>query len=115
MVDDPVHYQWSSYRRNALGHANAYLTPHPLYLALGSDNEARQAAYRSLFRTELNDEAVSDIRLALNQSQPLGNSQFYAKIEKITGQCRAPRPRGRPPEKKCESEQEGVGQEELPL
>ena len=28
MVDDPAHYRWTSYRYNALGQANAYLTQH---------------------------------------------------------------------------------------
>ncbi|MCK7501787.1 MAG: hypothetical protein MZW92_76145 [Comamonadaceae bacterium] len=28
---------------------------------------------------------IDDIRLALNQNQPLGNERFYARIEKLTG------------------------------
>ena len=36
MVDDPAHYRWTSYRANALGQADARLTPHPLYMALGA-------------------------------------------------------------------------------
>jgi putative transposase len=39
MVDDPAHYRWTSYRHNALGQANPYLTPHPLYLALGQNDK----------------------------------------------------------------------------
>jgi len=96
MVDDPAHYRWSSYRHNALGRANQYLTPHPLYLALGANAKSRRAAYRALFRTELDDEAIRDIRLAVNQNQPLGNARFYAKIEAMIGQRREARPRGRP-------------------
>lgn len=53
-------------------------------------------AYRALFRAQLDRAAVDDIRLALNQSQPLGNSRFLAKIEKVTGMRREVRPRGRP-------------------
>jgi hypothetical protein len=59
MVDDPAHYRWSSYRHNALGQANRYLVPHPLYLELGRDDKTRQAAYRSLFRVELDQEPES--------------------------------------------------------
>ena len=70
--------------------------PHPLYLALGSDDKQRHAAYRALFRTQLDKEAIDDIRLALNQNQPLGNNRFYAKIEKLTGERREAKPRGRP-------------------
>lgn len=96
MVDDPAHYRWSSYRHNALGQVNRYLSPHSLYLALGSEAKTRQATYRALFRTELDEEAISDLRLAINQNQPLGNTRFLDKIEAMTGQRREPRPRGRP-------------------
>ena len=43
-------------------------------------------AYRGLFWPHLDDETVSDIWLALNQSQLLGNERFYAKIERMMGQ-----------------------------
>ena len=81
MVDDPAHYRWTSHCHNALGQANSCLTLHPLYLALGLDDKARQAAYRGLFRAQLEAEGIGDIRLALIQSQPLGNACFLAKIE----------------------------------
>jgi putative transposase len=40
--------------------------------------------------------AIDDIRLALNQNQPLGNNRIYAKIERTMGECREAKPRGRP-------------------
>lgn len=96
MVDDPAHYRWTSYRANALGQSDARLTPHTVFLALGAAEKQRQSAYRALFRTQLDRAAIDDIRLALNQSQPLGNSRFLARIEKVTGERREARPRGRP-------------------
>jgi putative transposase len=96
MVQDPAHYRWTSYRANGLGQQDALITPHPLYLALGQTSKRRQAAYRALFLAQLDADPIGDIRLALNQNQPLGNSRFYAKIEKVTGQRREPKPRGRP-------------------
>ena len=96
MVEDPAHYRWTSYRANGLGQADARLTPHSLYLALGRGGKERQSAYRALFRAQLERAALDDIRLALNQSQPLGNSRFLAHIEKVTGERREARPRGRP-------------------
>ena len=96
MVADPAHYRWTSYRNNALGQADARLTPDPLYLALGRTDKERQAAYCALFRGHLDQAAIDDIRLALNQKQPLGNERFLAKIERLTGVRREPRPRGRP-------------------
>jgi len=62
----------------------------------GNEIRVRRVAYRSLFRPHLDPEAISDLRLALNQSQPLGDKRFYAKIERKTGRRRAARPRGRP-------------------
>jgi putative transposase len=96
MVEDPAHYRWTSYRANALGQPDTRLTPHPVYLSLARGDKGRQTAYRALFRTQLDSAAIDDIRLALNQCQPLGNSKFLAKIEKVTGTRREARPRGRP-------------------
>lgn len=96
MVEDPAHYRWSSYRANALGQTDSRLTPHPLYMDLDRGEKNRQAAYRALFRTELDAPAIDDIRLAINQSQPLGGSRFLAEIERVAGERREPRPRGRP-------------------
>jgi putative transposase len=72
------------------------LTPHPLYLALERDAEKRRSAYRSLFRAHLDQTMITDIRLALNQDQPLGDSRFREKIEQMTGVRREARKRGRP-------------------
>jgi putative transposase len=96
MVEDPAHYRWTSYRHNALGQTDSRITPHPLYMAMATTDKSRQAAYRALFRSSLDDEAIDDIRLAINQNQPLGNSRFYSQIEKRLGERREARPRGRP-------------------
>ncbi len=96
MTDDPAHYRWSSYRSNGLGQADALLTPHDLYLALDGDAANRQAVYRFLFRSELDREAVADIRLALEQGQPLGKGRFLDQIERMIGRRCEVRPRGRP-------------------
>ena len=96
MTDDPAHYRWSSYRSNGLGQADALLTPHDLYLALDGDAANRQAVYRFLFRSELDHEAVADIRLALEQGQPLGKGRFLDQIERMIGRRCEVRPRGRP-------------------
>jgi putative transposase len=114
MVNDPAHYRWSSYRSNGLGQTNDILTPHPLYQALGPTDEERQSAYGALFRAHLDDKAISDIRLALNQNQPLGNERFYQHIEQMTGQRRESKPRGRPRVEK-ESDNAMTGQGELEI
>ncbi len=96
MVDDPAHYRWSSYRTNGLGQTDTLLTPHAVYSALGTNDADRLQAYRELFRLELDAEAISDIRRALDQGQPLGDSRLIDHIERATGVRREPRPRGRP-------------------
>lgn len=96
MVDDPAHYRWSSYRANALGQAQPRVTPHPVYTDIARDESERHAAYRQLFRPQLDDDAIADIRLALNQSLPLGSSRFHEQIERAVGERREARPRGRP-------------------
>ena len=114
MVGDPAHYRWTSYRANALGQSDELITAHPLYLALGSTAPERQASYRALFRTRLEQTAIDDLRLALNQNRALGNVAFYARIERLTGvRCEA-RPRGRPPMAgDVETRMDGQGQLEL--
>jgi len=47
IVRRPAQYPWSSYRANALGEADALVTPHPWYYALGRTPQARRAAYRA--------------------------------------------------------------------
>jgi putative transposase len=96
MVRDPGQYRWSSYRYNALGQADARITPHPVFLALDRNATARQAAYRALFRSELDDEALADIRLALTQGQPLGLGRFGDQICAATGIRRSQKRPGRP-------------------
>lgn len=96
MVDDPAHYRWTSYRANALGKANPLITPHAVYRAMGVTDAERQSNYRQLFRASLDEEAIADIRLALNQNQPLGNTRFLKMIERTTGQHRQAKRRGRP-------------------
>jgi putative transposase len=95
-VDDSAHYRWSSYPANALGQRDFLLTPHPLYTALAADEASRQACYRTLFRHRLDAKARGVIRLALNQSQPLGNARFLDTIERGIGHRREAKPRGRP-------------------
>ena len=96
MVQDPGQYRWSSYRHNGFGQADPRITPHPLYLAIDREEADRQAAYRALFRSELEEEALGDIRLALSQGQPLGHGYFSDKICAAAGIRRTQKRPGRP-------------------
>jgi len=79
-----------------MGQADARLSPRAIHGVLGASNKARQAAYRSLFRSQLDKAAIDDTRFALNQNQSLGRERFTKKIETIPGGRREARSRGRP-------------------
>ncbi|MEW5786661.1 MAG: transposase [Pseudomonadota bacterium] len=96
MVADPCQYRWSSYRHNGLGQHDERLTPHDVFIALGLSDQERQSAYRAMFRTELDEAAISDIRLALAQSQPLGSNRFSEKLCDAVGVRRCNARCGRP-------------------
>ena len=96
MVSHPGEYRWSSYRANAQGEANMLLSPHPLYLALGADAIARQAAYRELFRFELEPALVDSIRQATNGNFVLGDGRFGDQVARALGRRVMPGKSGRP-------------------
>ncbi len=85
MVAHPAEYRWSSYRTNAQGEADALLTPHGLYLALGNDVGSRHTSYRELFRHELEPGVADQIRSATNGNFALGDTRFIADVERMLG------------------------------
>ncbi|OYY93350.1 MAG: transposase [Hydrogenophilales bacterium 28-61-23] len=96
MVQEPSQYRWSSCRHNGLGQPDPRLTPHPLCLALDRNDADMQSAYRALFRSELDEDALGDIRLALSQGQPLGHGRFGDRICAAAGVRRPQKRPGRP-------------------
>jgi putative transposase len=96
MVEHPADYRWSSYRSNAQGEENFLIRPHELYLALGSDPPGRQAAYRELFRHELEPAMIDEIRRATNGNFLLGDSVFAEQIASALGRRVVPGKSGRP-------------------
>jgi putative transposase len=96
MVNHPVDYPWSSYAANAEGKPVAWLTPHGEYLALGSDDEKRQAAYRGLFASELDPQLLRDIRVSTHGGYAIGNNRFREDIESALKLRATPRRPGRP-------------------
>lgn len=63
MVLDPAHYEWSSYRANALGVADPLVTPHPTFLSLGTDEASARAAYQQLCRIPLSENDLRELRV----------------------------------------------------
>ena len=96
MVTHPAEYRWSSYRANAQGEPDALVQAHPIYAALGLDAQSRQAAYRELFRYELDTGQVDEIRQATNGNYALGNSSFAEQVTAALGRRATPGKSGRP-------------------
>lgn len=94
MVIDPVDYPRSSYHYNALGQLNDLAVPHPEYLRLGESNEVRQAAYRDLFKHQLSENSITEIREATNKAWVLGNGRFKQRIQDQLGRRVEPKARG---------------------
>jgi putative transposase len=66
MVERPGDYRWSSFRFHGFGEALPWLTPHPVYIALGSTAEERQTAYRRLCGEALSEAELTRQRHGLS-------------------------------------------------
>jgi len=95
MVPDPGAYPWSSYRSHGLGERDELIHDHELYLALGAKVNERQRAYRGLFRSQMDEAALTEIRKAASRELVLGNERFGQEIEQALGKRVEPRKRGR--------------------
>ncbi|MGB5199922.1 MAG: transposase [Sedimenticolaceae bacterium] len=105
MVPHPRDYRWSSYGANAWGKRDGLVSPHALYLALGTEASTRRTCYRELFAKHLAKDVVHQIQTALDFSMPLGNDRFRQQIERELGRSIGQAKRGRPlarPASECE-------------
>lgn len=105
LVDDPANYNWSSYRSHAFGIAAKMWSPHSEYTALGNSNKTRKAAYRNLFKQEIDGKLIADIRHALNTGLVLGNDKFRNEVEVLTGQRQHHLKRGPKPKQPAQPRQ----------
>ena len=85
MVAHPGEYRWSSYGANAQGESDALISPHALYLGLGLNDEERQAAYRALFRYELDPGLIDEIRRITHGGLVLGSDRFAKEVAILAG------------------------------
>jgi len=96
MVSHPADFAWSSYHANCEGRQDQLITPHPLYLQLGHDQETRCRTYRDLFVTHLDPETLNEIRRSTRQELVIGSGPFKQQIERMLNRQTKTRPRGRP-------------------
>jgi putative transposase len=91
MVAAPGEYRWSTYHAHARGKWSDWLTPHPVYLALGDTPAEREACYRVMCGDGLSDPDLSALRYAVHHGWAYGSPTFAAMIEATHGQRAAPR------------------------
>lgn len=94
MVSHPSEYTWSSYQYNGLTKPVKIITPHDLYLGLGTTPEQRAKNYGALFEDDIPDFRLQEIRAAANSSRILGEDNFKRQIEQQTGMTLLPKPWG---------------------
>lgn len=80
----PGQYCWSSYRCNAQGGHDDLLSPHSLYLMLGSNALERQKTYQVLFQDEIGERCVGQLREAINAEFAVGDQVFLRCVAEMS-------------------------------
>ncbi|MEO8366999.1 MAG: transposase, partial [Pseudoxanthomonas sp.] len=96
MVAQPQDYRWSSVHTHLGTACDPLITPHPLYLALGSTMGMRAEAYRQWLEAGVSQEELVDIRRYIAQQRAYGDHRFQAMVEKTLNRTAVYRPGGRP-------------------
>lgn len=94
LVPNAADYAWSSHRHSAFGVRNPLITPHPIFIALGRDDDERRAAYMAIFAERIPAVEIERIREATNKGWPLGREGFIRKIEEALQRPARPQKRG---------------------
>lgn len=73
MVSTPSAYRWTSYKTNAFGARSALITPHDVWISLGTCPSTRQKNYRRLFDDEVDEQIF---RYGLTKGLPVGSDTW---------------------------------------
>lgn len=96
MVRHPGEYRWSSYRAHAEGRDDPLVTEHCIYQALGRDNAEQRSAYRTLFKSQIEEQTLREIRDTLQKGWVLGSERYKNEIAALVSRRVQPSPKGRP-------------------
>lgn len=96
MADKPSGYRWSSYGGNAGVADDRWLTRHPEYLALGSTEESRCAAYRAYCEEGEPSGFLAAMRDATNGGLPLVGEAMKLRLAQAGSRLERGRPGPRP-------------------
>ena len=97
MVELPQDYRWSSVHTHLALARDPLITPHPLYLAMGSDSNERACAYQKWLDAGIAPDDLQHLRAYAHQERALGDERFQRMVETTLGRPAICRPRGRPP------------------
>jgi putative transposase len=97
MVVQPQDYPWSSYLHHAGVRHEDWLSPHPLYWALGNTPFAREAAYANLVRAGLGEQQRAALGAAVHSGWAMGGTEFVSELQKRTDRRVSRQVPGRPP------------------
>jgi REP-associated tyrosine transposase len=97
IVRRPGEYRWSSYHANADGEPDSVVTPHELYVRLGSEPSVRRDAYRSLHGRELDESTLDAFRAAVHTGWALGDDYFREDLARRARRRAGPLARGQHP------------------
>lgn len=96
LVAEPGDYAWTSYAHHIGARADALITDHALYWALGNTPFEREAGYKTLVEQGLDDAQYAALSKAVLKGWALGSDQFKAALEKQGNRRVQPAKRGRP-------------------
>lgn len=96
MVTRPENYRWSSVHGHLGFSSEPMLTPHPTYLALAAEAQARAAWWAKWLARGVGEDELESIRRHLNQERALGDERFQKTVAGALGRPVGCRPRGRP-------------------
>jgi len=105
MVAHPRQYRWSSYRAHAECKEDALTAFHSVFRRLGRTVEARQDAYRNLFKGTLDAGFIDALRTATNGGWALGGERFKKEIARAAKRRVAPLPPGPRPASRKDARQ----------
>lgn len=96
LVSEPENYIWSSYAHHTGAKADALITEHALYWALGNTPFEREAAYKDLVKQVIPSAVVAALSNATIKGWALGSDQFKQSLEQQSNRRVLPAKKGRP-------------------
>lgn len=96
LVEQPRDYAWSSHAHCIGRRRDKFLTPHPLYWALGNTPFAREAAYAELVNAGTPAELQQQLTQATLKAWALGDASFVANLQNKTARRVSRQAPGRP-------------------